>query len=110
MVGSFTDTLFIWSGFIVFQSNPFAPYFTSPWMISIWISFAVLMFATLSSLFKHYFILGILSFLGFALAYGFGTKMGAALFPHGYGTCVLIGITWAIVLPICVYIYQRQVN
>ncbi len=109
IAGSCIDTILIWCHLIIFRSNPLAPYFTAPWMITIWVSFAVFMFATFSSLLKHYYILGILSFFGFSLAYAIGVEMGAALFPYGYKTCFLIGAAWSILLPLCVHIYKRRI-
>ena len=106
-MGTFIDTLFVRNGFIIFASNPFAPYFTPPWMISIWVSFAVLFFSVLGSLFNRYFLLGLLAFFGFSLAYTVGGFMGAATFPHGYLSCFVVGAIWAICLPLCLFVYQR---
>lgn len=104
-VGSLIDTFLIWNGIIILASNPFSPYFTSPWMINLWISFAVFMFSTLSYLFSHYFFTAALSFFGFSIAYALGVKMGAAFFPYGYLTSLLIGAIWAILLPLSLYSY-----
>ena len=88
-ISTLIDSLLIFSGVIIFAANPFAPYFTSPWMIAIWISFTVSLYTTLYRLFNHLTLLGLLSFTGFAVAYGIGAKMGAAFFPYGYKTCFL---------------------
>lgn len=101
------DSLLICKGVIIFAANPFAPYVTSPWMIAIWISFTVILYATLYKLFNHLTLLGLLSFSGFALAYAIGAKMGAAFFPYGYKTCFLIGAIWLILLPFVVYCYKK---
>jgi uncharacterized membrane protein len=77
-------------------------------MITIWISFTVVLYATLSSLFAHLFLLGFLSCVGFALAFRIGASLGAAFFPYGSNTtCVIIGVIWSILLPFCVYCYQK---
>jgi hypothetical protein len=101
------DSLLICKGVIIFAANRFAPYVTSPWMIAIWISFTVILYATLYKLFNHLTLLGLLSFAGFALAYAIGAKMGAAFFPYGYKTCFLIGAIWLILLPFVVYCYKK---
>ncbi|MBN9229232.1 MAG: DUF2878 domain-containing protein [Legionella sp.] len=106
---SLIDSLLIYKGIIIYSANPFAPYFTSPWMIGIWLSFTVLLYATLSGLFSHLFLLGILSWLGFAVAFYLGARLGAAFFPYGTViTCFFIGAIWAFVLPFCVYCYRKQ--
>lgn len=106
-ISTLIDSLLIFNGFIIYAANPFAPYVTSPWMIAIWISFAVILYATLYNLFNHLTLLGLLSFFGFALAYAIGAKMGAAFFPYGYKTCFLIGAIWLIFLPFAVYCYKK---
>ena len=106
-ISTLIDSLLIFNGVIIYTANPFAPYITSPWMITIWVSFAVILYATLEKLFNHLIILGLLSFLGFALAYAVGAKMGAAIFSYGYKTTFLIGAIWLILLPFAVYCYKK---
>lgn len=110
LVGPITDSLFIWFHYIIFMSNSFAPYFAPPWIMAIWFSFAILFFSTMSYFLDHYLLLGVLSFLGFSIAYALGVKMGAAIVPQGYVTCLWIGLTWSLLLPICISIYKRILN
>lgn len=106
-VSTLVDSLMVFNGIIIFAANPFAPYFTAPWIITIWISFTVVLYSTLSRLFAHLVLLSVLSFFGFALSFAVGAKMGAAYFPYGYQTCFLIGAIWFILLPLIVFVYQR---
>ena len=101
------DSLLISTGVIRYAANPFAPYVTSPWMITIWISFTVILYATLAKLFDRLTLLGLLSFAGFASAYAIGAKMGAAFFPYGYKTSFFIGAIWLILLPFIVHCYKH---
>jgi len=107
LVSTLIDSLLICNGIIILAANPFAPYFTSPWMIAVWISFTVILYATLTPLFNQLIALGLMSFAGFAFAYGIGAKMGAAFFPYGYKTCFLIGAIWLILLPCIAYWYKK---
>jgi hypothetical protein len=104
------DTIFMHAGIIRFSSNPFSPYFTAPWMIALWISFAILLYSVLSNLLSRYLLMGLLAFAGFPIAYASGVKMGAAFFPNGYLSCVIIGIAWAICLPLCLSFYNRIIK
>lgn len=110
LVGPLTDSLFMWCHYIIFMSNSFKPYFAPTWIIAIWFSFAILFCSTMSYLLDHYLLLGILSFLGFSIAYALGAKMGAAILPLGYVTCLWIGLTWSLLLPMCISIYKRMLN
>jgi len=107
IISTLVDSFLVFSGIIVLSANPFAPYVTSPWLITIWISFTVSLYATLDILFDHLILLGILSFSGFVFAFALGAKMGAVYFPYGYLTCLLIGAIWFILLPCSVGLYQR---
>ena len=107
-ISTLIDSALVYKGIVIYSANPFSPYFTSPWMITIWISFTVVLYATLSSLFAHLFLLSFLSCVGFALAFRIGASLGAAFFPYGSNiTCLFIGVIWAILLPFCVYCYQK---
>lgn len=106
-ISTLVDSLLIYNGVVIFAANPFSPYFTSPWMIAIWVSFVVILYSTLNQLFNHLVVLGLLSFLGFAFSYAVGAKMGAAFFPYGYKTCYLIGAIWLILLPSVIYCHQK---
>jgi hypothetical protein len=101
------DSLLICKGVLIYAANPFAPYVTSPWMISVWISFTVILYATLDKLFNYLMLLGLLSLVGFAIAYAVGAQMGAVLLPYGYKTCFVIGSIWLILLPVVVYCYKK---
>lgn len=106
--GILVDSILVYNGVIIYTANPLSPYFTSPWMMSLWISFTVVLYATLSSLFTHLVLLGLLSWVGFALAFRIGESLGAAYFPYGSTTtCFFIGLIWSILLPLCVHCYQR---
>lgn len=109
-ISTLVDSLLIYSGVIILAANPFSPYFTSPWMVTIWISFTVFLYSTMSQLFNHLIGVGLFSFVGFAFAYAVGAKMGAAFFPFGYKTCYLIGAIWLILLPLIIYCYQKRVS
>jgi hypothetical protein len=109
-VSTITDSLLVLNNIIVFAANPFAPFLTPPWMISIWISFTVILYSTLFNLFNYLVMLGLLSFAGFAAAYGVGAKIGAAYFPYGYQTCFVVGAIWLIFLPAIAYVYKKSMG
>ncbi|KTD82181.1 DUF2878 domain-containing protein [Legionella waltersii] len=107
-ISTLIDSTLVYKGIIIYAANPFSPYFTSLWMITIWISFTVTLYATLSSLFSHLFLLALLSGVGFALAFRIGASLDAAFFPYGNNvTCIFIGVIWSVLLPFCVYCYQK---
>lgn len=99
--GMVVDTVWVVTGIVVFNGNPFAGYFTSPWMVGLWLSFAVFTYATKPFDYFNLYILSAFAFLGFSLVYAIGAKLGAAYFPYGQvKTSVVIGIVWCIFFPL----------
>lgn len=109
-ISTLVDSLLVFTGIVIFAANPFSPFLTPPWMMAMWVSFTVILYAILDKLVNHLLLLAILSFAGFALAFAAGAKMAAAYFPYGYRTCFFIGAIWLILLPTMVYYYQRLIN
>lgn len=107
LISTCVDSLFVYQRWVIYTGNPFFPYFTTPWMITLWLSFGVFLYATLSQLFDHLCLLALLSFSGFTFAFWVGGQLGAVTFPEGaFKTCCFIGLVWAILLPLCILIYR----
>jgi hypothetical protein len=99
LVGCVIDTELVRLNIIRFNANPFVN-FTPPWMIAIWVCFAIVVFSALKKYMRHYFVLGILSFILFPLSYYLGAKLGAASFPNGEIKIIYLGIIWAFLFPL----------
>lgn len=107
LIGTTFDTVMMWLGLVHFAANPFYPYSSPPWMIAIWVSFAVIFYVTCRALFKRYFLLSVLTIPGFAIAYWVGARLGAANFPYGNSTSILVGVLWGVLLPCCMFAYSH---
>jgi len=106
LLSTLVDSILVGCRVMLYQANPFAPYMTAPWMMALWASFAIMLCTLLSSLFRHLYVLGLLSLVGFTLAYALAAHIGAVLFPYGVQTCWLIGIIWFFLLPLAVRMTQ----
>lgn len=104
--GTVIDSLLVMSGLVNYAANPREP-FIAPWIIALWISFAVNLYTLPDLVFERLTWLGLASFGGFALAYKYGAFMGAVFFPYGDETCFLIGFIWLMVLPSTVLWYKK---
>lgn len=109
LVGSIIDTLLTQVGWIIFSHNPFDPWLSPPWMMVLWLNFAMVYYSCMQSWWPRYWLLGILSLVGFPWAYITGEIFGAARLVHGLYSSVLIGIIWAVLLPsISIYFSTRM--
>ena len=78
-ISTLFDSTIVYKGIVIYAANPFSPYFTSPWMITIWISFTVVLYVTLSSLFAHLFT-WFLVLCGFCLGISHWSKLRRCIF------------------------------
>jgi hypothetical protein len=100
VVGFMVDTGFLHLNIVNFNANPWVVV-SPPWLIGIWVCFAIFVFATLKAYCRLYITLGILAFILFPIAYLTGAKFGAAFFPGGYVNSIWIGLVWAFLFPFC---------
>lgn len=107
LIGCIGDSLLVHYNYIIFVANPLPFPLTAPFMIGIWINFSVTFYATLQSLITHPFILGILSFFGFMIAYFFGASLGAALLVQGMKSLIILSLAWGVVLPLSITLFNR---
>lgn len=106
--GFFIDTLFLNLNLISFHTNPWPIKISPPWMIMLWVNFSMLLYTCVRYLFDYPKILGILSFIGFPMAYFTGTLFGAASLPAGNIALLGYGVICGLMLPFIVSIHKRQ--
>jgi hypothetical protein len=108
LAGFIIDSIFVRVGFVFFYDNPWMPYWSPPWMISLWISFAVSFYTLMQPLSRRYFALGVLSFFTYPFVYYASLKLGAGLLPFGDMSVIIYGVVFAPLLPFCSYLYHRS--
>jgi hypothetical protein len=106
--GGLIDSIFMWFKLIDFKANPFAPYFAPAWMLALWAEFALVFYSLLQILWTRYWLLSLLSLIGFPAAYFAGVKLGAATLSHTWLFYLLLGLVWALVFPIIIAIFNAR--
>jgi hypothetical protein len=106
VVGLIGDSFLLSSGWIHFAANPFTWSITPPWMLALWVSSGMTTYATLHHYLNKYLWFSMGALLGFPIAYGFGVGLGAASLHFGYFSAPIIGMLYAILLPLALKIYQ----
>lgn len=105
--GFFIDTLFLNLNLISFRTNPWPIPISPPWMMMLWVNFSMLLYACLRYLFDYPRLLGVLSFVGFPVAYFTGTMFGAASLPVGAIVLLAYGTVWGLMLPLLIGIHKK---
>lgn len=105
LLGAVVDSLWLWTGLITYQANPWAPYVAAPWIIALWLSFGFYLIVVYEKTFTYYKTYSFLAVTGVPLAYWLGVKVGAALplSPYFY---LILGCFWAVTLPLFLWIYN----
>lgn len=109
-IGCSVDSLLSLSGFITFNAIPWRYALAPPWIIGLWINFSIVYFAFMRHYFLYYKSLAACALIGFPLAYSIGAKFGAAHFTYSLKSSLLIGLIWAILIPIVNYNYIKIIN
>lgn len=107
LAGFVMDSVFLYSGVIVFNANPWAYAWSPPWMMSLWISFAVSYYAVMDRFWGRYWLIGIMSLFAFPVVYYAGIRLGVASLPKGVMSLGFYGLVWCVLLPLCDYVCRR---
>lgn len=106
ILGSITDTIWLYSGFLYFNSNPFGAYFSPLWMIFLWLSFGFNIIILYEKWLHYYFTWSIAILLSIPFAYWIGVESGAAVLLASYQFYLYLGMLWALLLPLSFYIFK----
>lgn len=107
--GIVVDSILLSQNVLTYSHNIFAPYFPPPWIIIQWVEFAIIIHALLQNYWQKTILLAILSLVGFTAAYLAGENLGAATLNYGFYSAFIIGIIWAILLPVITLNHSKKV-
>ena len=104
-VGLVTDTLHLRTGSLVFTGGSLHPDFAPAWILVMWMQFASTLRFAMSWLEGRYVLGGLLGGVAGAMAYWAGVRLGAAtLGPDAAVSLVRIGLSWALALPLLLFL------
>lgn len=98
------DTLMMHFGFFKFASNPLHNITSPPWMMVLMIAFAVTFYISGRRLFTRYWQVGVASLIGGSLFYAALGEFSALFLYDKLLDTLLIGVLWAFLLPLCLYV------
>lgn len=108
LLGWIVDTLMGIAGALSFSGNPFPSWVSPPWMIALWVNFALTLPVSLKWLLGRYSLGVVLGAMAGPLAYWSGARLEALEFRGALGTTLLIlALLWAASLPLLLFLAQR---
>ncbi len=100
VLGIVADTLLLQTGSLVFESKGLLPSLSPIWMWSLWIILGCTLNVSMSWLKGRYVLASVLGAIAGPLSYLAGVKLGAAQWGDETQALVLLGIIWAIAMPL----------
>lgn len=110
LIGFMGDSSMMYLGVITFSANPFSLPIAPPFMLGIWLNFAMLFYALLKQLINRPALLFLFSFVGFGVAYQLGANMGAATLLKGLHSLFIISAVWAFLFPMSIILFNRLIG
>ncbi|MFM8477045.1 MAG: DUF2878 domain-containing protein [Planctomycetaceae bacterium] len=108
LLGCIVDTICIRAGVLHFAEPGLIPGFPPFWMTVLWVQFATTLRYSLSWLQGHRLLAGIFGLVGAPAAFLGGARLGAVkLCSPAFPGLLLLGILWAIALPLLVWLSRR---
>lgn len=108
VVTTVVDTVLLHLHVMTYKGNIFNNLLTPPWIMVLWVEFAIVMHALSEPMWRRYYFLGVVSLAAFPMAYTIGAKIGAVELHHGVWSLVVFGVVWAVLLPLILYDHARR--
>ncbi|KTC83822.1 hypothetical protein Lbru_1645 [Legionella brunensis] len=106
VMGSIIDKIWLRSGLISYNSNPFNPYFCPPWITLLWLSFGFNLITFIKVFMIPSVLIGIIAFPSIISAYWLGVRLGAAV-ANSFWFYIYLGGIWSLILPLSLKIFNH---
>ena len=107
LIGLLWDSLLVWQGWLIFSSGMVFQFMAPLWIIMMWAMFATTLNVSLRWLHGRYWASMLLGAIGGPLAYYAGQQLGAVRFSSDYWVLLVLGLGWACITPLLVYLSRR---
>lgn len=101
-IGLIWESALIWIGLINYDTGFFAPGLAPYWIVAMWLLFATTLNVSMRWLRRSVLVASFAGAIGGPLAFLAGERMGAVSFDNPAISLAVIGIGWAVLLPLLV--------
>jgi len=106
VTGYTIDSLLQSTDMIIFKYNLWGNNLAPPWILGLWVNFAVLCFGLRDFLIRLIRYMPLLSLFGFPLAYYAGIKFNVAQYGYPILSPLLQGLIWSVLFSIYIYVLK----
>lgn len=107
IMGLVWESLLVTAGLVEYTAGSWVPGMAPYWIVTMWVLFATTLNVGMRWLHRSPAVAAVAGALGGPLAFAAGAGAGAVEFASATTSLVVIGIGWAVLLPILVWIAQR---
>lgn len=107
LVGLAWETVLVWTGMLSYPASPGLGVIAPSWIIAMWVLFATTINVSLSWVKRRWWLAALFGGIGGPLAFVAGQAFGAVKFGDPVITPLVIGIGWAVLLPVLCNIADR---
>lgn len=107
LIGLIWESALFWVGLINYDTGFFAPGLAPYWIVAMWLLFATTLNVSMRWLRKSVTVASLAGAIGGPLAFLAGERMGAVSFDNPTISLAVIGIGWALLLPLLVNFATR---
>ena len=107
-LGLIWESLLVASGIVSYEASSILPGVAPYWIVGMWVLFATTLNVAMRWLRKSVFVAAAAGAAGGPLSFLAGEKMGAVSFADPALALIIIGLGWAVLLPLLVNFAQRN--
>ena len=107
VLGTLWDSLLVTMGWLNYSSGMLMAYLAPYWIIAMWALFSTTLNVSLKWMKGRMFLAAVFGAVGGPLAYFAGYKLGAVAVPDIAVAMIALGIGWAVMMPVLMYLSDR---
>lgn len=108
LIGLAWESLLVASGLVEYNVASIVPGIAPYWIVAMWVLFATTINVGMRWLKKNVYVAAIAGGIGGPMSFLAGSKAGAVTFPDPTLSLIVIGVGWAVLLPILVQVAMRD--
>ena len=106
-VGAAFETFCVQLGQVTFASGQPEPYLAPYWMVAMWGLLAIAPNVTMRWMKRRWLLAAVLGAIAGPMSYAAGVRLGAATFIHATAAIATLAISWALLMPLMMWLSDR---
>ena len=110
LLGFVWESALVWTGVLSYPTAPGIGPLAPLWIVALWVNFATTINVSLAWVKRSWWLASIFGAIGGPLAFAAGAGLGAVRFGDPVTSLIVIGVGWAIILPLFCLIAESVID